>query len=70
MLWLWSKLCNDIAFNLVMKHIDRINQGNDSNICFTYNSDFTQPYYHPLRYHILLKNLHFDGRVQIQNSLY
>ena len=46
-----------------MKHIDRTNQGNDSNIYFIYNSDFTPHYYHPLRNHILRKNLHFDGRV-------
>ena len=36
-----QNFANDIAFNLVIKYIDRINQGNDSSIYFIYNSDFT-----------------------------
>ena len=61
---------NNIAFNLVIKHIDTRIRGKDSNGPFIYNSDFTPAYYHPILSHILHKNPYFDGRVQIKNFLY
>ena len=65
-----QNFANNIAFNLVIKHNDRRIRGKDSNVHFTYNSDFTPAYYHPMFSHVLRKNPYFDGRVQIKNSLY
>ena len=67
----WGEdFANNIAFNLVIKHIDRRIRGKDSNGHLIFNSGFTPAYYHPLRSHILRKNQYFDGRVHIKNSLY
>ena len=65
-----QNFANNIALNLVIKHIDRRIRGKDSNGHFIYKSDFTPAYYHPMFSHILRTNLYFDGRVQIKNSLY
>ena len=65
-----ENFANNIAFHLVIKHIDRRIRGKDSNGHFIYNSDFTPAYFHPLRSHIQRKNPYFDRRVHIKNSLY
>ena len=65
-----QNFANNIAFNLVIKRIDRRIRGKDSNGNFIYNTDFTPAYYHPVLSHILRKNPYVDGRVQIKNSLY
>ena len=65
-----QNFANNIAFNLVIKHIYKRIRGKDSNSHFIYISDFTPAYYHPMLNHILRKNPYFDGGVQIRNSLY
>ena len=54
-----QNFANNVALNLVIKHIDTRMRGKDSNGHFIYNSDFTPAYYYSMLNQILRKNMYF-----------